>query len=86
MAEQQSDKNGHHLVEITIDGDEYSVADRSETVTEILGLAGKDPQAFELIELIGKRDRNPLPDPNQTVHLHPGSAFITVPVGPMPVS
>jgi hypothetical protein len=86
MSEQQTADGGDHPVEITIDGDPYSAPEHRETVTQVLGLAGKNPQEFELIELKGKREREPLPDPNTVVELHKGSAFITVPLGPTPVS
>lgn len=78
--------NGQHPVEITIDGDPYTAPDNRETVAEILGLAGKSPAEFELIEIKGKREREPHPDPNEVVKLHKRSTFITVPLGPTPVS
>ncbi len=78
--------NGQHEVEITIDGEGYIAPDHRETVAQILALAGKDASAFELIEIKGKRERDPLPDPSQVVELHERSTFITVPLGPTPVS
>lgn len=83
---EQAPHNGHRPVEITIDGDAYTAPDNRETVAQILALANKTPDAFELIEIKGKRERKPLPDPNENVQLHKGSAFITVPLGPTPVS
>jgi hypothetical protein len=82
----ESSSNGHHKVEITIDGESYIAPEQRETVSQILALAGKSADAFELIEIKGKREREPLPDPHETVELHRGAAFITVPLGPTPVS
>jgi hypothetical protein len=86
MSEHHPEHNGQHPVEIEIDGDTYIAPDNRETVAEILGLASKSPAEFQLIMIKGKREREPLPDPNQEVKLHKGSAFITVPLGPTPVS
>jgi hypothetical protein len=73
--------------EITIDGPPYEVSEKELTAAQILGLAGKVPAEYYLVEIRGKKERTSYKDdPNSTVRLHPGSKFITVSTGETPVS
>ena len=48
---------------------------------------GKDQDEDYLVLIKGKRDRESFKDrPDKEIHLHPGMKFITVSIGPMPVS
>jgi len=73
--------------EITIDGQPYEVSEKELTAAQILGLAGKPPTEYYLVEIRGKKERiSYKDDPNVRVKLHPGSKFITVSTGETPVS
>jgi Multiubiquitin len=72
---------------ITIDGKPYQVAEKELTAAQILGLAGKTPAEYYLVEIRGKKERISYKDkPNELVKLHAGSKFITVSTGETPVS
>jgi hypothetical protein len=86
--------NGNHPVEIEVDGEDLTVPDRDETPRQIIELArsiieaaGKDPSNVYLVQVKGKRDRISYKDtPDEPIKLHQNESFITVSLGPTPVS
>lgn len=65
-------------VTITIDGREFTVDQGEYTAAELLGLAGLDPEGYDLAELHGNR-----PEPKRyadadTVRVQPGDRFVTI--------
>lgn len=84
---QQDDKAKQRPVEIEVDGEELTAPDREQTPRQIVALAGKDPEAVYLVELKGKRKRISYKDnPDDPIKLKKGDRFITVSLGPTPVS
>jgi hypothetical protein len=74
-------------LEITIDGRPYEISEKELTAAQILGLAGKLPAEYYLVEIRGKKERISYKDDlNVLVKLHPGSKFIAVSTGETPVS
>jgi hypothetical protein len=74
-------------VAIEVDGETVIAPAREETPRQIITLARKDPAAFYLVELKGKRERISFKDePDEHIKLHAGERFITVSLGPTPVS
>lgn len=62
----------------TIDGREFPLNEREYTAAELLGLAGLDPEGYDLAELHGNR-----PEPKRyadadTVRVQPGDRFVTI--------
>jgi hypothetical protein len=72
--------------EVTVDGETVTTDRHELTAGDVLALAGKDPAGYYLVELKGPRERKEYKDPAESVHLHPGSTFVTVSTGPTPVS
>jgi hypothetical protein len=73
--------------EITIDRKPYEVSEKELTAAQVLGLAGRSPAEYYLVEIRGKKERISYKDkPDAVVKLHAGSKFITVSTGETPVS
>lgn len=76
-----------HKVTITINDVAHVLANDDATVRELVILAGKDPAAFYLVQIIGKKERISYKDtPDAEIELHEHAKFITVSTGPVPVS
>jgi len=74
-------------VEISIDGNPVVAPDREESERELLALIGKSVDTTYLVLKRGKRERESFKDrPDEPIKLHPGMEFVTVNVGPTPVS
>jgi hypothetical protein len=86
---QESEKNEAHQHPVTIDIDTEDVVAPSQTQTsrQLLPLVGKSVETDYLVWIKGKRDRISFKDkPDEPIHLHQGMKFITVSLGPTPVS
>jgi hypothetical protein len=71
----------------TIDGDRYTSADNKVTARELLvSFAKVDPELYYLVELEGSHQHSYKDKLDETIHLHDKAAFITVSLGPTPVS
>ncbi|TDB38237.1 MAG: hypothetical protein D9V44_09440 [Actinobacteria bacterium] len=79
-------RDERHEFEISIDGEEYTLTQKEMPATEILSLAGKSYDAFYLVEMRADHTRAEYKDGSAVVKLHNGLKFITVHVGPTPVS
>lgn len=74
-------------VEIFIDGDLVEAPDHSESERQLLALIGKKIEEAYLVLIKGKRERESYKDrPDEPIKLHKGMKFVTVCVGPTPVS
>ena len=80
----------HHSHEIRffLDAEEYTTTDRSQTPNEILQTFGKkDPQSFYLVEVKQDGERKSFQGKGgETIEIHRDENFVTVKVGPTPVS
>lgn len=82
-----AEKEKKKAIEFTIDGDHYSTHEAKATARELLvSFAKVDPALFYLVELEGSHQRSYKDKPDETIHLHQKAAFITVSLGPTPVS
>lgn len=74
----------HHDVIVLVDRQRVESPEHT-TVGALLQAAGLDPAQRELVQVHG-RHQTPYPDPSTALDLHEGEQFITVSVGPTPVS
>jgi hypothetical protein len=87
MAANDVEKGKKLAIEFTIDGDPYRSREAKVTARELLvSFAKVDPALFYLVELEGSHQRSYKDKPDETIHLHENAAFITVSLGPTPVS
>lgn len=85
--QQMDTKAPRHGVDIVIDGNSVMAPDHSETARELLALIGKKIDDAYLVLIKGKRERESYKDrPDEQIKLHKGMKFVTVSVGPTPVS
>jgi len=76
-----------HVIEYTVDDECQSTTKRILTPTEILGNAKVDPSTHYLVQIIGGKERVSYKDkPNEPIHMHEHMKFVSVRVGPTPVS
>jgi hypothetical protein len=76
-----------HAVEILIDGNPVKAPDHSASEGQLLALIGKKIEDAYLVLIKGKRERESFKDrPDEQIKLHKGMKFVTVNVGPTPVS
>lgn len=74
-------------VDIVIDGNTVKAPDHAETERQLLALVGKKVEDAYLVLIKGKRERESYKDrPDEQIKLHKGMKFVTVNVGPTPVS
>jgi hypothetical protein len=72
--------------DVTVQVDNTDVqSPRDTTVEALLQAAGLDPAKRELVLVQGKKT-TPFKDPNAELKLHPNEQFITLAIGPTPVS
>jgi hypothetical protein len=74
-------------VTVVIDTKDILAPSHTQTARELLALVGKTVESDYLVHLKGKRDRvSYQDDPDKPIHLHKDMKFITVSLGPTPVS
>lgn len=66
-----------HEIKFTIDGVEYTTADREQPAKDLIALTGLDPAMFDLAELHGNSEPKSYSD-DQVVTIQPGDKFVTV--------
>jgi hypothetical protein len=87
QAETEQDKTHKHPVTIVIDTDDVVAPSHTQTPRQLLALVGKSVETDYLVHLKGKRERISYQDkPDVEIHLHKDMKFITVSLGPTPVS
>jgi hypothetical protein len=85
--ETEQDKKHEHPVTIVIDTEDVIAPSHTQTPRELLALVGETVETDYLVELKGKRDRVSYQEhPDEPIHLHKDMRFITVSLGPTPVS
>jgi hypothetical protein len=84
MTERQ--EKGRPEKDVTVQVDNKDVqSPRDTTVGALLQAAELDPAQRELVLVQGKKT-TPFKDPNAELKLHPNEQFITLAIGPTPVS
>lgn len=74
-----------HPVRFTVDGEPLEIETDKLTMREILALVGKKPDEWYLVEKVG-REQRVFRDPDQEIPIAEGAKFISVFIGPTPVS
>jgi hypothetical protein len=83
MANTIEDRN-QPPVTFTLDGVEYTVADRRQLAADVLRLAGLDPADYDLLRVVGKGKEKRFGD-QEEVELVPGGQYLSLFTGPTPV-
>ena len=80
-------KTHEHPITIVIDTEDVVAPSHTQTPRELLALVGDTVETDYLVELKGKRDRVSYQElPDEPIRLHKDMKFITVSLGPTPVS
>lgn len=80
----QEQGTGQPPVTFTLDGVEYTVADRRQLAGDVLRLAGLDPADYDLLRVVGKGQEQRFQDQDE-VQLVPGGQYLSLFTGPTPV-
>jgi hypothetical protein len=80
------DKGREKVITIFIDGEEYQTPDKKMTANQILILGGLATHDHYLMEIKGNHQESFEGKGEETIHLHKGSRFVSVFVGPTTVS
>jgi len=70
----------------TVDGENQSTSQHILTPIQILKDANIDPATHYLVEIEGKNQISFKDNPNAEIHMHEHMRFISVSLGPTPVS
>lgn len=68
----------HKPIEFTVDGRPFQTTDRRQSAAAILGLAGLDPNLFDLGELRGHRPQPVRFSDDEIVEIRPGARFVSI--------
>lgn len=83
----EPEKKPAEPVTVVIDTKDVIAPSHTETARELLALVGDTVETDYLVHLKGKRERvSYQDDPDKEIHLHKDMKFITVSLGPTPVS
>lgn len=80
------DKGREKEITIFIDGEEYQAPDKKMTANQILVLGGLTANDHYLMEIKGNHKESFEGKGEELIHLHKGDRFVSVFVGPTPVS
>lgn len=83
---QGKDNKGPKPITIEIDDEEFTVDEKTKTLTELLDLVDLEPDESYLIELHGNGNQEPHKDADGEIKLHPGIRFVTGDRGTAPVA
>lgn len=85
LADDKGHNVGHDTVTVTVDLNENVVVHKKTTPRAVLVAAGLDPATRQLVRVHG-RAQTPYPDADQEIEVHKDEVFVTVSLGPTPVS
>jgi hypothetical protein len=74
-----------NAVHFKVDGEPVEIETNSLTMREILALVGKTPDQWYLVEKVGREQRQ-FRDPEESITITHGAKFVTVFIGPNPIS
>ena len=69
-----------------VNAESYTTQEHILTPIQILQIAGDDPANYYLVEIKGNHQESYQGKPNDEIHMHQNAKFITVFMGPTPVS
>ena len=76
----------HKVIHYTVDGEDQETRERELTPNEILRKAEVDPATHYLVEIRGRERISYQDRGDEPIRLHQGAKFVSVFVGPTPVS
>ena len=76
----------HHVIHYTVGDEPQTTTEKELTPTQIMVNAGINPDENYLVEIRGRHRVSYKDKPNDPIHMHEGQKFVTVFVGPVPVS
>jgi hypothetical protein len=77
-------EGGQPPVTFTLDGVEYTVADRRQLAADVLRLASLNPTDYDLLRVVGKGKEKRFGDEDE-VELVPGGQYLSLFTGATPV-
>lgn len=81
------EKNSHeHVINYTVNDEPQSTTEKELTPSQILTKAGIDPAINYLVEIRGRNKISYKDKPNKPIKMHENMKFISVSIGPKPVS
>ena len=83
---ERSEKHGEHVIHYKVGDEAQETTERSLTPRQIMSNAGINPDENYLVEIIGRERKSFKDTPNEPIAMHDGMKFVTVFVGPVPVS
>lgn len=75
-----------HVIHYKVNDDDQETTEHVLTPRQIMSKAGIDPDQNYLEEIIGGTRKSYKDSPDAQIHMHEHQRFITVYVGPVPVS
>jgi hypothetical protein len=85
--EQHHEHPHPHLIHFTLDGEPYTTADPTMTPNQILRDFGHlDPLKYYLVQIEGNHKDSYLDRGNEPIRVHEHARFVSVRIGPTPVS
>lgn len=75
-----------HVIHYKVNDDDQQTTEHVLTPRQIMSKAGIDPDQNYLVEIIGSTRKSFKDSPEKEIHMHENQRFITVFVGPVPVS
>ncbi|MGC2224888.1 MAG: hypothetical protein WA624_22265 [Methylocella sp.] len=75
-----------HVIHYKVDDEDQETTEHVLTPRQIMSKAGIDPDQHYLEEIIGGTRKSFKDSPEAQIHMHEHQRFITVYVGPVPVS
>jgi hypothetical protein len=81
----KSPGQGHDLVLVSVDLNDQVEVPQKTTPRAVLAAAGLDPETRQLVRVHG-RTQTPYTDVDASIEVHKGEVFVTVSLGPTPVS
>lgn len=75
-----------HVIHYTVGDEPQTTTEKELAPTQIMANAGMNPDENYLVEIRGRQRVSYKDKPNDPIHMHEGQQFVTVFVGPVPVS
>ena len=85
LAADKTHGQGHDLVIVAVDLNDHVEVPKKTTPRAVLVAADLDPETRQLVRVHG-RAQTPYTDVDGSIEVHTGEVFVTVSLGPTPVS
>ncbi len=75
-----------HTIDYTVNDEQQSTTEKILTPAEIMQRARVNPDQNYLVEIVGHEQKSYRNQPTAEIHMHEHQRFITIFIGPTPVS